>query len=224
MRYLSRFFNEFQDGFQRVSRYTCHLYLPDTVLSAILNPSLLTRLIDIFLPGIGSRIDENFSMPIVTEWLRNGLLCEATRTPSRVFALAGMSQYGFTEHFPCYTEFPPFDCTFLMPLVRNDSPVPRFFNYWQNYIQSMQNGPTDGMDFRFPEQYYGTMYLALYDLKNNPTHMYKFDKVYPVKVEQAALSWSGNNEFVKVPVEFQYSYWTMVPYSAPPLINIEVVL
>src|SRR5689334_3204413 len=115
MKYLSEFLTEFRDGFQKSARFTCHLYLPTTVLQAVLNPSLITRIIDVVIPGIGSRIDENFAMPSVVNWLSRGLLCEATRTPTRVLQQFNQSMYGITEHFPVHTEYLQQDCTFLMP-------------------------------------------------------------------------------------------------------------
>lgn len=224
MRHLSNFLTEFREGFQRGAKYTCHFYLPEKLLTAILNPSLIGRIIDVVLPSIGSRIDENFSMPVVTSWLQRGLLCEATRTPNRSFSQHNQSMYGFTEHFPYHSEFLPQDCTFLMPLNKNDSPVPRVFHYWQNYIQNGLEGPDSGFDFRFPADYYATMYLVLYDQKTHPSLAYKFERVYPSNIQSANLAWADNHELLKLPVQFTYSYFTMEPYEPPPLIEIDIQL
>jgi hypothetical protein len=224
MKHLSTFLTEFRTGFQKASRYTCQLFVPEGLLRSILNPSLVGTLIDIIAPTVGQQLDQNFSMPVVQNWLSRGLLVEEARTPSRSSELTEWTLYGITERVPVHTEYTSFDCMFRMPLVGTDCPVPRFFNYWQNFIQAQQRGPDDGLDFRFPGDYYGTMLLSLYDNQTHPTITYKMERVYPKTIESSQVGWEQNNTYLRQHVSFGYSYWTIVPFQPPPLIEIDIEL
>lgn len=224
MKFLSTFLTQFKHGFQKSSRYKCQLFVPPALLQNIVTQSTIGTIINVFFPNVGQRIDPNFSMPTVVNWLAQGLLVEQTRLPTRALETTTNGLYGYTEKYPYHTEHTDLDCTFMMPLVESDCPIPRFFNYWQNFIQAQQNGPGDGMDFRFPSEYYGTLFLALYDHKTSPSLMYRFDNVYPEKVDSSNVSWESNNEYLKVNVQFAYSYWTIVPYTAPPIVEIDIPL
>lgn len=222
MRFLSTFLSSFQAGFQKASRFECQLYAPDTLLQSLLSGSILTTIIDIIAPTVGQRIDPKFSIVNVVQWLARGLVVESAQLPPRALETMSHNMYGISEEFPYSSEYNDLQVTFVMPLVASDCPIPRFFNYWHNYIHHNQNGPSDGLDFRFPNEYYGTMILSLFDNRDNPSLSYKFEKVYPKLVQSVPVSWEQSNEVLKFNVTFAYSYWTLIPYSPPPLIDITI--
>jgi len=222
MHNLNQFLREFRYGFQQSNRFTCHIYAPPTLLDAILTDNKLIQVVDVFFPNIGRRIDGTFSSTQVADWLRRGLLVSSTRLPDRSFEQTNLNIYGITERFPTHSEFTSLDVNLLMPLVSNDNAVPRFFYYWQNFIQNNYAGPESGLDFRFPSEYYATVYLTQWDREKHATVSYRFDKAYPAKVDTVQVDWNSENEMVQLPVSFTYSYWTMLPFEAPPLISVDI--
>jgi hypothetical protein len=222
MRYLSTFLSEFHGGFQRGARFECQLYPNQGFLSSLLSGSILTNIIDILTPTIGQRIDPKFSLPNVVQWLARGLVITDAILPARALETTKLNMYGISEEFPYSTEYNDITCTFIMPLNASDCPLPRFFNYWQNYIHSNYNGPEDGLDFRFPEDYYGRMMLSTFDAQDHPSLTYLFEKLYPKTVNSTQVSWNDTNEALQFTVSFAYSYWKILPYQPPPLIEINL--
>src|SRR5579872_3247319 len=132
--------------------------------------------------------------------------------------------YGITENYPVHTVYTDIQCTFLLPLVSNDNALPRFFNYWMNFIQNQFNGPDSGLNFTFPDDYRGRMLLSTLDKKDHTTATYFFDRLYPKTVESVPLAWEQQNELAKLNVTFTYSYWTLLPYQPPPIVEISTPL
>lgn len=218
MRNLSTFISHFTDGFQSANRFLCQIIVPETLLTT---PGFL-GIIDVLFPSVGKFVDPKFSALRVKDWLMRGLVCTSTRVPSRAFETADQHIYGYEEHFPVHQEFTTLDCNFMMPLVQSDSAMPRFFNYWQNLICHMQSGPEEGCDFGWPADYYATIFLTLYDKKNHPSITYQFDKAYPTTVESMDVNWDSSDEVLELPVEFTYSYYKILPFQPPALIEINI--
>lgn len=222
MKYLSQFMSEFRGGFQHNNRFLCQVFVPETMLREILTNNILLEIVDVLFPNIGRRLDTNFSVPQVQNWLGRGLVCESARLPDRGFNTIPVHQYGFTEEVPNKSTHSTFDCVFRMPLVGGDNIVPRFFSYWQHYIQNAGKGTESSFDFRFPNSYYGSIYLSLYDRQNNPTITYHFERVYPMTVSTNGVGWEAENQFMTLPVSFNYSTWKIIPYTPPPILTIEI--
>jgi hypothetical protein len=219
MKFLNQFLSEFKQQFQPTARFSAYFFPPEALLT-----QMLTSLPDfsggIFsdIAQIGAAIETKTTMPILAQWLIRGVLCDTTYMPSRALETTTMRIYGYGEQFPYHTEFVPLECTFYMPLSLGDNPLPRFMNYWQNFIQDGQGGPESGMNFRFPNEYYGTLLLAMYDRKNNPTIVYKFKNVYPQTVQSVAVSWNDSSEFAKLSVSFVYSSFKVLSRSEPEVL------
>jgi hypothetical protein len=135
----------------------------------------VTNIIDVVVPTIGQRIDPNFSMPQVVQWLARGLVVDSATAPSRGLETTNLNMYGITEEVPYQTEYTDFSCSFLMPLNASDCPIPRFFDHWQNFIHNNAGGPSAGLDFRFPEEYYATMVLSFFDSSDHHSISYRFE-------------------------------------------------
>lgn len=223
MKYLNDFLSEFKGGFQHANRFLCQIYVPQQMLVDISTNSVLMELVDVFFPKLGRRLDPTFSVPQMQSWLARGITCHTARLPDRDFEEMDLHLYGFTEKIAKGSGHSTFDVTFQCPLVTGDNALPRFFSYWQHYIQNGTNGPDSGYNFRFPNKYYGTIYLTTLDRKNNPTLTYQLDKVYPKTVSTTELGWETEG-FLKLPVSFNYSTWKILPYQPPPLIDIEINL
>lgn len=223
MRNLSQFIGEFSGGFQPSARHRAYFFLPPSLILDILKPNVN---IDLSLQGLlggntgTDALEATTSLPMIMQWLLRGMLVSETRLPSRAFETVDLNMYGITETYPYHSEFNDLGCTFLQPLVAKDNGVPRFFNYWQNFIQRAHRGPDSGLDFRFPSDYYGNMLLVLYDRKNHPTIGYRIEKVYPKAVESVSVTWD-NSDFLKSSVTFQFSYWTVIERLSPENIALE---
>jgi hypothetical protein len=224
MRFLSSFLSEFRGGFQKPGRFEVQLYPNRQFLETLTGGSLLTNIIDVLAPTIGQRIDPNFSMPQVVQWLARGLLCDNAVTPSRALETTSLNMYGISEEYPYSTEYTDFTCSFLMPLNAADCPVPRFFDYWHNFIHNNAGGPSAGLDFRFPEEYYATMILSQFDQQDHHSLSYRFEKVYPKLVQSQQIAWNQNTDVMRYNVTFVSSYWTILPYQPPPLFEINITL
>jgi hypothetical protein len=185
-------------------------------LQGLQSGSIFTDIIDILAPTIGQQIDPKFSMPNVVQWLASGLLISDAVLPSRALETTGLTMYGINEEFPTASEYTDLQCTFVMPLNASDCPIPRFFDYWQNYIHRNQGGPTAGLDFRFPADYYGSMVLSMFDNRDNPSLTYQFDRLYPKVVNSTQVSWGQSHEVLQFNVTFAYSYWKILPFVPPP--------
>jgi hypothetical protein len=224
MNHLNNFISEFRDGFQPNNRFKCQLFVPPGLLQAVITSNIFVEVIDILFPNIGRRIDNNFSAPQAGSWLARGLVCESTSLPSRSFEEISQTMYGLSEKYPVHTTYLNHSCTFLLPLLQNDNPIVRFFNFWQNFVQNAFNGPESGLNFQFPDTYRGQMYLTMYDKQDHATVTYFFDRVYPQTVDASNLSWDSTNEVLRLPVSFTFSYWKMLPFQAPPLVEIDLNL
>jgi hypothetical protein len=197
---IHEFLSRFPAAFQRANRYTCQILLnPAGLWQNILKTAALDN--------------SSLAMPQVIQWMSEGWLVESTRMPDRGFAQTDLSMYGITEHFPYHAEFSPLECSFMVPIALADHSLSiiRFFSAWQNQIQHAQAGPDSGFDFNFPADYYATVLLTLLDDQNAGTCVYKFHNVYPVTVQTQPVAWATLDQFISLPVQFNYSYWTLQP-------------
>jgi hypothetical protein len=143
---LQDFISEFKHGFQQASRFHVQIFVqPTMILNIIREASLL---------GV---VDATLSVTQAVKWLAFGFLACDARLPDRGFGMTPSNMYGMTEHFPYHTEYSNLECTFLMPHTTNvlqDNGIPRFFNFWQNQIQNMTDGPESGLTSGFRSHYY----------------------------------------------------------------------
>jgi hypothetical protein len=220
MNNISDFMGTFRSGFQRSARFVCQVLIPPTLIVNVIkeatrNPALSGNILGVVREVLDIE-NSVLAVPQVVKWLAQGYLVQDARLPDRGYGMVDLSMYGITEHFPFHTEYSALQCTFMMPYatnISNDNAVPRFFNYWQNVIQHNSRGPESGFDFGFPSDYYSTVLLTLLDRKNRGTITYKFDNAYPKSVDSAQLSWSDDNKFLTLPVNFNFSYWTVLPVA-----------
>lgn len=235
MNNINRFLAEFKDEFQRSAYFVCQIHLNPLLRQRMLadaanhGPASLAPSSAMFSSTNGGS-ERNLQETI--QLMAEGWLVSDVRLPDRGFGLTDMSMYGITEHFPYHAEFSPLECQFITPLMASgsqpdtttgrlqpgaDNPVPRMFSYWQNQIQKITRGPEDGLDFAFPADYYSRVTLTALDRQLRGTTAWQFEKVFPNAVGTAQLSWAQTDSFTILPVQFTYSYWTMV--SLPALEN-----
>lgn len=218
MHNINDFIGEFSRGFQRNNRYICQIFVRPEMLARIVLDAGTTPL---NIPGLPSlpnfgAPDAVLTVPQIVTWLARGFLVQATKLPDRQFTPVDLAMYGFTESFPVHSQTGKLDCNFLVPHtagIVSDNGVLRFFNYWQNQIQNGLDGPGSGYDFRFPSHYYGSAVITLLDAKNQGTVSYQFDRIYPILVMPVQMSWSSAQEFIQLPVQFEYSYWKILPQA-----------
>lgn len=135
------------NGFQRSTHFRCRLDL-----TTIQN----NRLASIY--------------PSAFTALQRGLLCEATRLPSRQFETTPLSIYGYEEKYPTFTTYTDLECTFLAPLFPSSSAagngelrneVHDLFTTWQALVQNPTSVQVNGavqildgtMNLSFPDTY-----------------------------------------------------------------------
>lgn len=221
---LNQFYGEFKRGFQRSNRFLCQVYLPQALIGSLGNSNFWVNLFDIMFPSVAQHVDPKFSVAQFVNWLSRGLTCRAARLPSRGFDTLDMGIYGYEESFPYNTEFGDFQATFYTPLVGSDNILPRFFTYWVNFIHNFKDGPSSGANLRFPSEYYGTLYVTMLDDEDHPTITYKLVNAYPVTLEGTEVAWEATDTFTQFSVNFKYSYWQLLPYQPPPLLDLRIEL
>ena len=154
-------------------------------------------------------------------WIHEGVVCAATNLPDRGFGETKMTIYGITEQFPFHSEYATLDCIFLTPLFKQENPIPRIFQKWQNLIQDMSSGYAGSTkDFTFsgtgPDNgYYGNIHLGMFDNHNALSLSYAFERVYPKVVQSTPVNWHEEHEITKLGVNFTYSTWTLLPTVTP---------
>ncbi len=194
--------------------------------------------------------EQNNDIGFAADMLARGLLCHSAHLPSRAFQTTSQTMYGFQERFPIATEYTPIGCSFYLPLfgaqnpiinslenfaanallpdnihvnIKNPAtnPLPFFFSAWQNLIQNATDGPASGFNLKFPDEYYTSMQVMMFDKQDNASLTYMFDKVYPLSVESVPVQWEGSEQFARITVSFAYSTWRIVKTNPSKLtINI----
>lgn len=209
MNNLQDFFSSFPNEFQRPNRYVCQISIPLGLAQAIATDDAQNN-------AGQSAVSQTISR------LLQGLLVDTAHLPNRQFGMIDLAMYGLTEHFPFHAEYTTLKCTFLLPLSESgatgdtqpDNPVLRFFNYWHDQIQDNESGPSAGLDFGFPSDYYATIQLTMFDRQNKGAITYQFDNAYPKLIDTIQVSWAENDKFATLPVEFVFSYWTILSEAA----------
>lgn len=217
MNNLQDFLKAFPFDFQRPYKFVCQIY-PTQVLAQ-----------NISLEDGSNNTGGIFNTGSILNLLGQGLLIDSAMLPSRSFGVIDLSMYGLTEHFPYHPEYSSLKCNFLLPITESstgatgglsDNPVLRFFNYWHDQIQDNAGGASAGFDWGFPADYYAVIDLTMFDSQNRGTITYEFTNAYPKVVSEVQVSWAETSRFATLPVEFVFSYWTILNSQATSLLTL----
>lgn len=118
------------------------------------------------------------------------------------------------------------------------------FHHWQDAIQPLQQSSRDlvyiesppeitGLNFKFPDAYRlaqgvrveqyssigpsATGISARDIFTKEPTLVYYFYNVYPIRVDSSTLDWADVDQFERVRVSFAFTHWTVKKIMALPV-------
>ena len=150
-----------KDEFQRITQFRCRIPVANIGTNAgAVGP----------IRSVGYELARKYSR--AAQLLNEGLLCEATTTPSRELDTTSMGIYGLDEKYPVYTTYTDHDCKFLAPLVsrngKHHNDVANIFHEWQDAVQDANIAGVGASEFGritnnqgFPDQYRLTQGMVL---------------------------------------------------------------
>ena len=140
----------------------------------------------------------------ITENLK--FLCESVSLPTKSIASNAHDIYGPPREMPYRTTFTEAAMSFILDDEMN---VKSYFDKWQSFIINDDTGNP-----RYWNDYVGS--IQIHRLKNNAiteaddAYKVELEEAYPSVVGEIALSHSGGNEILRLPVTFKYRKWTII--------------
>ena len=127
-----------------------------------------------------------------------------------------MAGYGNTEKRPYAPSFQDVNVTFYND---SDGKVMRFLHLWQQSIYNFNdktnpNATARGLinnTFAYPggqNGYYGIVDIIHYSEDEKEILTYQLDEAYPIAIGDIQVDWNMNDQIVKIPVTFTYTYWS----------------
>lgn len=127
-----------------------------------------------------------------------------------------MAGYGNTEKRPYAPIFQDVSVTFFND---TDGRVLSFLHLWQQSIYNFNDKTNPNATarklvnntFAYPggtDGYYGTVEIIHYDDTKREIINYGLNEAFPISVGDIQLDWNMNDQLIKVPVTFSYTYWS----------------
>lgn len=149
-------------------------------------------------------------------------LCDSAQLPGISWQTDDikMAGYGNVEKRPYATMFQDVPLTFFND---SDGKVLKFFHLWMQSIYNFNdktnpNASARGLapnSFQYPKSntdgsggYYGTVEIMHYDDNSDTIITYELDEAYPIAIGDVQVDWNQENNLLKIPVTFTYTYWS----------------
>lgn len=122
--------------------------------------------------------------------------------------------YGLVEKRPNSINFEDFTVSILGDAKGQ---VLEFVQRWMALITNFDEDSevsADGVPaemFNYPEEYWGTVELYLYDITAQIYKTYTLKKAFPVNIGAVELGWAQNDTIMRVPVSFSYRSYKISP-------------
>jgi hypothetical protein len=131
---------------------------------------------------------------------------------------------GVSEKMPYSANYTDVSLTFLMDRYGTQY---NFWYAWFNYVfgiagqetvsnifGSYQNGAggDQGRSFyttEYKDNYSATIVVTVYDLEGNPNVQTTLLKAYPISINDTALSWTDDNNLIKLTVNLTFREWAL---------------
>lgn len=147
--------------------------------------------------------------------------CDSATLPGLQYASneVKMAGYGNTEKRPYAPSFQDVNVTFYND---SDGKVMRFLHLWQQSIYNFNdktnpNATARGLvnnTFAYPggtngtDGYYGVVDIIHYSEDEKEILSYQLDEAYPINIGDIQVDWNMNDQILKIPVTFAYTYWS----------------
>jgi hypothetical protein len=148
--------------------------------------------------------------------------CISASIPGLTMRTADVARYGVgvVEKMPYSAGYTDVNLTFLMDRYGTQY---NFWYAWFNYIFGVSGEETlsniygtykvgQGRSFytaEYKDNYSATVTITVYDNEGNPSIVATLLKAYPLSVNDVALSWTDDNNLVKVSVNLTFREWVM---------------
>lgn len=139
-------------------------------------------------------------------------LCDSANLPGINIATDDFRQkgYGLTEKRPTMVGFEPVTLTFLGD---SQGRILNFFHKWLKMVVNWdgEGGSDNGIEselFNYPEEYWGTVDIYLYDIEMAQYHSTTLHKAFPISVDSQQISWGMTDTLMRFTVAFAYRSFT----------------
>ena len=128
------------------------------------------------------------------------LMCESITFPgTNVRSVPDTLRYGPAREHGQGMTYGPFTATFICsPDLREKV----FFESWQQLIVNHNT-----WEVNYYDEYRGEVKIFQLDEQNNDTYHITVTEAYPKTISPQDMSWSSNDSYQTVGVEFTYRYW-----------------
>lgn len=131
-----------------------------------------------------------------------GLYCDQVQLPGLNYNTAANITYGESREIPYGRMFDTLTMSFY---VDNNMKIKRFFDRW---LYSIQN-PKD-RTFNYYNDYVKSIQIVVEDLENNEKYSIMLRECYPKTVGSIALDYTSK-DIMKLTVTMAYKYWEPIP-------------
>lgn len=112
--------------------------------------------------------------------------------------------YGLSEMRPIHVRL---NAAAINVIGDSTGKVLEFFNKWVLFVANYTDNTMQGVGsqlFNYPDEYYGTIEIYLYDSTAKKYVSYRLDQAYPVNIGNITLGWEQTDVFMQIPVGFTY--------------------
>lgn len=128
------------------------------------------------------------------------LMCESITFPgTNVRSVPDTLRYGPAREHGQGMTYGPFTATFI---CSDDLREKAWFEEWQQMIVNHRT-----WEVNYYDDYKGEVKIFQLDVNNNDTYNITVTEAYPKTISPQDLSWSSNDSYQTVAVEFTYRYW-----------------
>ena len=128
---------------------------------------------------------------------------------------------GIIEKMPFSGSYTDITLTFLCD---KNSAAYNFWYAWINYIFSVTGEEnsgtisqlTTGRSFyttEYKDNYASTIDITLYDNSGKPSILYSLKKAFPISINDSMISWSDNDNLLKLTTTITFREWTLNKYE-----------
>lgn len=126
--------------------------------------------------------------------------CESTDIPGRLLATTESKEYGPLRKIPYAGIYSDLTATFIV----SDSMLEK--NIFEDWHKKIVDNETDS-DVEYYNNFIGSLRITQYNKTGAETLRIRIDEAYPVNVSAMPVSWTEQNAYHKLQVEFAIRYW-----------------
>ncbi len=132
------------------------------------------------------------------------LMCDTAEIPGTMFNTDTFRHkgYGLDERRPNGLATEDVSLSFIGDAR---SHLIKFFDKWGNKVVNSHTSTGPGTErFGYPNEYYGTIEVYMYDSAANKVSTHTYQDAWPVNIGNVKVGWGDNDQLVVIPVTFTY--------------------